>query len=139
MTSTLFDTLPSHPGNCTRCHHANKHTPRCGYGDCRCGQPGQPGQPGEPVARVSDPETSHQAARRAATNAATNRARVLDFLRSRGALGATDFETADAVGSQQTSAGKRRGELRDAGLVEDSGVCRPSPSGSPSIVWVAVA
>jgi hypothetical protein len=46
--------------------------------------------------------------------------------------GLTDFEY---PALQQTSAGKRRLELQRAGLVEDSGRRRPSPSGSPVIVW----
>jgi hypothetical protein len=49
--------------------------------------------------------------------------------------GLTDFELADIMGRQQTSAGKRRGELRDIGLVSDTGYRRPAPSGSMAIVW----
>lgn len=84
-----------------------------------------------PGARRSDPETSHAAAnqfrpREAHTN-------VLAALREFG--NATDFELAARLGLQQTSVGKRRGELRDAGLVEDSGKRRCSPSGSSAIVW----
>jgi hypothetical protein len=36
---------------------------------------------------------------------------------------------------QQTSVGKRRGELRDLGLIEDSNTARPAPSGALAIVW----
>jgi hypothetical protein len=36
---------------------------------------------------------------------------------------------------KQTSAGKRRGELRDMGLVFNTGNRRPSDTGSPAIVW----
>ena len=50
--------------------------------------------------------------------------------------GLTDFELGDLIGRQQTSAGKRRGELRDLGLVRDSGARRASPSGSSAIVWI---
>jgi DNA-binding transcriptional ArsR family regulator len=88
-------------------------------------------------ARATDPDTSHAAAADAAVNAATHRARALAELRAAGCLGLTDFELADRTGLQQTSIGKRRGELRDAGLVRDSGQRRPSPSGSAAIVWVA--
>jgi hypothetical protein len=88
--------------------------------------------------RHTDPETSRAAATDAAANAHTHRNRVLVALRDAGADGLTDFELADRLGLQQTSAGKRRGELRDAGLVVDSGRKRPAPSGSAAIVWVAV-
>jgi hypothetical protein len=52
----------------------------------------------------------------------------------------TDFELAARTGWQQTSIGKRRGECRDAGLIEAAEwkgqpIRRPSPSGSMSQVW----
>ena len=88
------------------------------------------------MARASDPATSHAAARDALPNAKTNRARALSLLRQF-PDGLTDFELADLTGVQQTSIGKRRGELRDAGLVYDTGTRRPSPSGSQAVVWAA--
>lgn len=88
------------------------------------------------MARRGDPDTSRCAAADALPNADTHRARVLATLREH-AAGLTDFELADLLGLQQTSAGKRRGELRDRGLVEDSGYRRPAPSGSLAIVWRA--
>lgn len=90
-----------------------------------------------PVARRTDPETSHQAAAIAELKAVGNRALALSTLRAHPA-GLTDFELAELTGLQQNSVGKRRGELRDAGLVEDSGERRPSTTGSPAIVWRAV-
>jgi len=90
------------------------------------------------MARRTDPATSHAAAADAQTNANTHRARVLAALREAGWNGLTDFELGDRLGLQQTSAGKRRGELRDAGLVVDSGRKRRAPSGSAAIVWIAV-
>jgi hypothetical protein len=87
------------------------------------------------AARVTDPDTSHAAAADASGNAATHRARALRELRAVYPDGLTDFELAARLNLQQTSIGKRRGELRDAGLVEDSGTRRPAPSGSASIVW----
>lgn len=89
------------------------------------------------AARATDPETSHQAAADAGTHARTNRAMALQLLRDH-ADGLTDFELAALSGLQQTSIGKRRGELRDAGLVRDSGRRRAAPSGSMAIVWEAV-
>lgn len=90
----------------------------------------------QPVARSTDPVTSHLAAIDASSRAQTNRDLALATLRSHPS-GLTDFDLADLTGIAQTSIGKRRGELRDAGLVEDSGRHRPSPSGSAAIVWVA--
>jgi hypothetical protein len=55
--------------------------------------------------------------------------------------GLTDFELSDLTKRQQTSIGKRRGELYDYDLVEvsldDHGkpLKRPAPSGSPALVW----
>lgn len=89
---------------------------------------------GEPVARKTDPDTSHLAAEDAKRNAHTLRARCLAVLKAH-PEGLTDFALAEIVGSQQTSAGKRRGELVKAGLVEDSGEKRKAPSGSFAIVW----
>lgn len=88
-----------------------------------------------PAARASDPVTSHEAAQRVARTAATDRALVLR-IHQQWTSGLTDFELADLAGRQQTSLGKRRGELRDAGLIRDSGHKRPAPSGSPAVVWV---
>ncbi len=93
------------------------------------------------MARATDPDTSHQAAVIAIRSAATNRELALAELAAVHPDGLTDFELADRTGVQQTSIGRRRGELRDAGLVErcDDGtghtLKRPSPTGSPSIVW----
>lgn len=88
------------------------------------------------MARPTDPDTSWDAASDASIKADTHRARVLATLRSH-PDGLTDFELAECLGLQQTSAGKRRGELRDKGLVEDTGLRRPAPSGSLAIVWRA--
>lgn len=82
-------------------------------------------------ARRTDPETSVEAA---LANRNTDRARAYHALREHPA-GLTDFELAEVMGRQQTSAGKRRGELRDLGLVCDSGLRRDAPSGSAAIVW----
>jgi hypothetical protein len=38
--------------------------------------------------------------------------------------GLTDFELGAMVGRQQTSAGKRRGELRDLGYIEETALRR---------------
>lgn len=93
-----------------------------------------------PLARNSDPDTSHLAVEDAKRTANTLRARCLEAIKAAGERGLSDFELAELLGSQQTSAGKRRGELVAAGLVEKSVVDgveqkRPAPSGSLALVW----
>lgn len=87
-----------------------------------------------PAARATDPATSHQAAdRHPLLRRSDRRQALLALFRARDGL--TDFELGAAIERQQTSAGKRRGELRDAGLVAPTELRRPAPSGSPAIVW----
>ena len=91
-----------------------------------------------PRTRVMDWSTSIAAA--AGVNLSAGRLLALRTLAEHPA-GLTDFELAEITGRQQTSIGKRRGELYDAGLVEAATnergeiVKRPSPSGALSIVW----
>jgi predicted transcriptional regulator len=88
----------------------------------------------EPLARRTDPETSHEAAERMKPLAPRDRLAVL-LAHWTKPDGMTDFELAASLGRQQTSVGKRRGELRDAGLITDAEIRRKSPSGSTAIVW----
>ncbi len=88
--------------------------------------------------RASDPDTSHAAAVRGPEVRRKDLDTALAHLRQAGQAGLTDFELAAKMNRQQTSAGKRRGELRDAGLVRDSGRRRRAPSGSSAIVWESV-
>ena len=95
-------------------------------------------------ARNTDPDTSLEAA-----EAITDLRRradhdmVLHLLALHGPL--TDFDLARHVSTLtghtvgQTSIGVRRGELRNAGLVCDSGFKGKSPSGARSIRWALTA
>lgn len=87
-----------------------------------------------PAVRNTDPDTSHIAAQAALSRKATDQRLVLR-IHAANPDGLTDFELADIAQRAQTSLGVRRGQLRDAGLIVNSGLKRPSPSGSPSIVW----
>jgi hypothetical protein len=87
-----------------------------------------------PTARHSDPETSREAGTEK-LHWSEHRKLALAALVRAGDEGATDFALAAATGVAQTSIGCRRKDLRNMGFVEDSGIKRPSPSGSPSIVW----
>jgi len=95
--------------------------------------------------RRDDIDTAVGASIIAIGNAAGNRRTALARLYNAGRNGLTDFDLAAQTGVQQTSIGKRRGELRDAGLVcrarteDGTGVSRPSPTGSPAAVWVLSA
>jgi hypothetical protein len=97
-----------------------------------------------PSARGTDPVTSHQAAGVAARGAAGDRLVVLRLLGAHPA-GLTDFELAglaprDARGRarQQTSLGKRRGELVHQGLVAAApgpDNWRAATTGAKAMVW----
>jgi hypothetical protein len=89
---------------------------------------------GPGAARNTDPDTSWEAAYRFLAGKATDRRKVL-LLHARYPHGMTDFELAERMGRQQTSVGKRRGELRDKGLIEATPLRRNAPSDSPAIVW----
>jgi DNA-binding transcriptional ArsR family regulator len=89
-----------------------------------------------PVARATDPGTSWAAASMTEPRAGTNRALALRLLREH-PDGLTDFELAEMSGLQQTSIGKRRGELVDAGLAQATEQRRRAPSGAWAIVWQA--
>lgn len=87
-----------------------------------------------PTARRADPDTSIAAGARDPNRRQRDRDAVLAVHRAH-PDGLTDFELSAVLGRQQTSVGKRRGELRDAGLIEATSERRRSPSGSPAIVW----
>jgi len=63
---------------------------------------------------------------------------VLGFIRGRGDRGATDQEVAAGLELQADTTRARRVELRDAGLVCDSGRRRPTSTGRAATVWIAV-
>lgn len=60
--------------------------------------------------------------------------KVLDYLREIWPAGATDFELQERL--RMFSAARRRCDLKNMDLVEDSGERRPSPLGNRSAVWV---
>ena len=79
--------------------------------------------------RPTDPNTSHAAAA-LVRHSLRDRVRII----LAGSDGMTDWELTDALGldrSQKPTVGKRR---QECGAI-DTGLRRPSPSGSPCIVW----
>lgn len=92
-----------------------------------------------PAARNTDPITSHQAARAQTPAKVRSEHRlVLELLRWEPL---TDFDLAERASQtlqrkvKSVSIGKRRGELRDLGLVADSGLKGRSDTGSAAIRW----
>ena len=84
-------------------------------------------------------DTRAASAERIAPKIPKLRAKVLTFIAGCGDDGATDFEIADGLGMLESTARARRVELRDSGLVVDSGQRRSTPSKRPAVVWTAVA
>ena len=85
---------------------------------------------------VTGSETSKAAADAGRSWAATERERVLRFLRRRGWTGATDEEIQYGLPMQPNTQRPRRVELVRAGTVEDSGRRRRTRAGRQAVVWV---
>lgn len=89
-----------------------------------------------PAFRKRGQETEKAAAVSVLPNSGTQRMNVLERLVLAGPRGLTDFELSEQLGILRTSAGKRRKELMEGGLVADSGDRRLTDTGSTAIVWV---
>ncbi len=89
------------------------------------------------LVRPTDPDTSHAAAARASKRGPSQRARIWNALVVAGT--ATDYELSIATGLLRSSAGKRRQELTDLGLVEATDERRRTDTGSLAVVWRPVA
>ncbi len=85
------------------------------------------------LVRTTDPTTSHKAAATASKRGPTQRRRVWNTLKTLGP--ATDYEISTRLGILRSSASKRRQELSDAGFIVDTGLRRPTDTGSSAIVW----
>jgi predicted ArsR family transcriptional regulator len=91
-----------------------------------------------PTAPHSNNTTSKEAARLIGSKAASDRCRLLDYLKARGRDGATDKEIGEALGLGGDTVRPRRWELVNAGLVVDSEETRRTPSGRNATVWVVL-
>ena len=80
--------------------------------------------------------TSQQAAAAFASKGENLCASVLRTLQTRGAM--TADECAEAIGESVLNIRPRFSQLRAKGKIEDTGVRRPSSSGSPMNVWRAM-
>jgi len=88
---------------------------------------------------ATDIDTRRDAARSIDAHLQRLQAAVLRFLDERGARGATDCEIRESLRLAGDTARARRCELRDAGLILDSGRRRPTRSGRKAVVWVSAA
>lgn len=86
-----------------------------------------------PTARVTDPQSSHDAAKRVAVTADNNRGIALLAFADHGPM--THFQLAAVTGKEKDSIGVRAGELRKLHLIEDSGEKGTTPSGGPCAIW----
>lgn len=101
----------------------------------------------DPV-RPDDPDTSHAAAASIADGLSAQRRAVFDAVRTverhnPHRVGATAYEVQAVLAytghaPQQSVIARRLTDLRDLGLVVDSGVRRPGSSGRQLICWKAV-
>lgn len=64
--------------------------------------------------------------------------RVLNYIRACAERGATDLELESALDLIGSTIRPRRCELREYGMVVDSGHTRPTASGRQAVVWIAV-
>jgi len=82
--------------------------------------------------------TSADAARGIEPRTESLRRAVLDYLRGRGAEGATDEAIQEALQMNPSTQRPRRIECVELGLVRDSGRTRPTRSGRQAVVWMAI-
>lgn len=91
-----------------------------------------------PLARASDPETSHEAARAYADAAATQAGQLDAYYRGAGARGATHWEAARDLGWTPEQVARRLAGLRDASLLFTLKLTREGEGHRASHVWVSI-
>ncbi len=101
------------------------------------GRPAGRSPPPEAAPAVRGSDTSEAAAEAVAPRTGKLRELVLYYIRRQGPRGATDPEIAEGLGMLSDTARARRCELRDRGLIVDSGERRDTPRGRSAVVWVA--
>lgn len=85
----------------------------------------------------TDPETSTQAAIKVEATAKGDALKILEVFKRFGLL--TADEAAEKLGWQDVYKARRRcSDLKNKGLIVDSGERRPSSNGNPSVVWRVV-
>ena len=89
--------------------------------------------------RAGDPDTSIAAATAAQEQLTRNQTVVLAALAAAGARGMIDHDHEAVNGLEQDTAGKRRKELQELGMVAQSPLRRKTPRGRDAIVWTITA
>jgi len=92
-----------------------------------------PYTPTDPRVGHQNTDTSAAAAASIAPRVKTIRAQVMHELRGQGPL--TADEAADAIGRHYGSVRPRLSELRESGLIVDTGIRRDGRYGKSQIVW----
>lgn len=85
------------------------------------------------LVRATDPDTSHEAAKKASKRGPSQRLKVWEALQALGL--ATDYELSIHTGILRSSAAKRRQELVDLGHVVATEQRRKTDTGTSAIVW----
>lgn len=121
MTAALFDTDTTGPTHACAGEACQV---------CRIDAASRP-EPREGRARHTDPATSHTGARSVKVRAGSQKARLLAQYRADalvgGRNGLTDDEAAVDAGLDRSCFWKRCSEMREDGLIEDTGHVRPGP------------
>ena len=86
--------------------------------------------------RSNDRSTSMDGAASVAYRAGSQKARLLDQYKQAGPEGLTDDEAASSAGLMKSCYWKRCGELRQDGVIVETGVTRPGEAGVQRIVCV---
>ena len=92
-------------------------------------------RPAPVVPFIPASKTSTAAGAEIQTRAKTLRDKVFLFIKSRREFGATDHEISEVLELPIDTARPRRVELRDTGMICDSGRTRPTRSGRLATVW----
>lgn len=91
----------------------------------------------QPRARVSDPETSHEAAESMLHESQVQRSAIREVLSTHGGMTADEIDDMleSRGGWRMTTAGRRLSELQVLGLVERTDERRQTRSGRSAFVW----
>ncbi len=87
-------------------------------------------------ARRTDPQTSHESARKAVSFAASHAGRCLGAIEAAGLHGANASQISEAVDLLPHQVTKRLNDLRKDGLIMTTGETRRNATGRSERVWV---
>ena len=89
----------------------------------------------EQHARVTDPDTSHQAAESVIGNVGQQKAEIIAILGKWGPMSAEQIAAVSRTMRDNVAVARRTADLRDADLIRDSGKRAFNRSGRQAIVW----